>query len=217
MDIKYLGHSSFQIKGKTESVVTDPYDSKMTGLKFPKIEAGIVTISHQHGDHNDKKAVDGATLVLDIPGDYEKNGVRITGYHTYHDAEKGAKRGLNTMFKIEMEGMTVLHCGDLGHTIDDELAEEINNVDILMVPVGGFYTIDAKGAYEVIKALEPTIVIPMHYRTDKHDSKAFGEVAPLSDFLKVMDITTIEPVKKLSLKKDDLASGEMKVVVMETA
>lgn len=217
MDIKYLGHSSFQIKGKNESVVTDPFSPKMTGLKFSSVEAGIVTISHEHGDHNERKGVTGASLVLDIPGDYEKNGVRITGFHSYHDDEKGAKRGLNTMFKIEMDGIAVLHCGDLGHQIDDELAEEIDNVDVLMVPVGGFYTIDAKGAYEVIKVLEPTIVIPMHYRTDKHDEKGFGDVAPLADFLKVMDLANIEPVKKLTIKKEDLLVEQMKVVVMEAS
>ncbi len=216
MDIKYLGHASFHIKGKTESVVTDPFDSKI-GLKFPSVEAGIVTISHEHNDHNQRKQVTGASLVIDIPGDYEKNGVRITGFHTYHDNEKGAKRGLNTMFKIEIDGVMILHCGDLGHMINDELAEEINNVDVLMVPVGGFYTIDAKQAYELVKVIEPSIVIPMHYRTDKHDAKTFGDVAPLSDFLTIMGVTTVEPVKKLTLKKEDFTNEEMKVVVMETA
>ncbi len=215
MDIKYFGHSSFYLKGKSDALVTDPFDPVMTGLKFPKIEATIVTVSHPHGDHDKTGFVEGSPLVIDIPGEYEKNGIRVTGYGVYHDNERGAKRGKNTMYKIEIDGVSVLHCGDLGHSLYEELTEEINEVDVLLVPVGGFYTIDARQAYEVIKQIEPSIVIPMHYRTEKH-ADSFKDVAPLADFLKVMEITEFEPVKKLTVKKEDMAE-EMKVVVMEAA
>lgn len=215
MEIRYLGHASFHLKGKDESVVTDPYDQAMTGLKFPKVEAGIVTVSHHHGDHDRGDQVEGNPLVVDIPGEYEKHGVRITGFGVYHDNEKGVKRGQNTMFKIEVDGVSVLHCGDLGHTLSEELAEEIDVVHILLVPVGGFYTIDAREAYEVVKQIEPTIVIPMHYKTDQH-SVEFASIAPLAEFLKVMEIGEYEAVKKLTVKRDTLGE-EMKVVVMETS
>lgn len=215
MDIKYLGHSSFLLKGKGASVVSDPFDPGLVGLKFPRVEAEIVTISHHHHDHDHMKLIDGTPLVINIPGEYEKNAVRVIGYDSFHDNEQGKTRGLNTMYKIDIDGVQVLHCGDLGHTISDELAEEIGEVDVLLVPVGGFFTIDAKQAHEVIKQIEPKFVIPMHYRTDKH-SPGFAEVSPLSEFLKVMETAEIEPVKKLTVKKDD-PMEDMKIVVMEVA
>lgn len=215
MDIKYLGHASFHLKGKDTSVVCDPFDPKMVGLKFPSVEADIVTISHHHHDHDYDAALSGKPLVIDIAGEYEKKGVRVTGYMTYHDAEKGTERGVNILYKIEIDGVMVVHCGDLGHQIDDELSDELGEVDVLMVPVGGHYTIDAKGAIAVIKDIEPKIIIPMHYRTDKH-APGFSEVALLSDFIKAMEIGEYEAVKKLSLKKDAITE-EMKVVVMDAS
>lgn len=216
MDIKYLGHSAFHIKGKTDSVVCDPFDPKMVGLSFPKIEAGIITISHQHQDHNFVQAVTGATLTLDIPGEYEKQGIRINGYPSFHDNKKGEERGGNTLFRIEVDGVSILHCGDLGHTLDDEIIEEIGSVAVLLVPVGGHYTIDAAKASAVVAAIEPSIVVPMHYKTAKHDS-SFEEMAELSVFLKEMGVAEVEPVKKLTLKKEDTEAAEMKVVVMDAS
>ena len=213
MDIKYLGHASFLLKGKTDSVVMDPFD-KSVGLKFPEVSAGIVTVSHDHPDHNAVSQVEGSPLVLNIPGEYEKNGIRLTGFGVYHDNKRGEERGRNTLFRVDVDGISVLHCGDLGHTLFEELTEEIGEIDVLLVPVGGFYTIDSKTALEVIKSIEPSIVIPMHYQTDKH-SPTFADVAPLSEFLKQMDITAVEPVKKLTLKPGDFGE-EMKVIVMET-
>ena len=154
-------------------------------------------------------------LIINIPGEYEKNGIRITGYGVYHDDKRGEERGKNTLFKVEIDGVSILHCGDLGHTLFEELTEEINEIDVLMIPVGGFYTIDSKTAYTVIKSIEPSVVIPMHYRTEKHDP-SFSSVAPLSDFLKQMEISNVEPVKKLTLKPGDFGE-EMKVVVMEVS
>lgn len=214
MDIKYLGHASFSIKSKLGSVVTDPYDPKTLGIKYPTSEADIVTVSHQHGDHNYLAGVTGSPLIVDMPGEYEKNGIRVYGYESYHDANHGADRGKNTLFKIVAEDISVLHCGDLGHILTDEDLEEIDIVDVLLIPVGGFYTINAEEAAKVVAKIEPSIVIPMHYKTDAHTTDAFKDVAPLSQFLEKMGATATEPVKKLSIKKADL-TDQTQIVVME--
>lgn len=214
MDIKYLGHASFQIKGKTGSVITDPFDPKMVGLKFPSVAADIVTISHDHPDHNMKSLVTGTPLIIDIPGEYEKQKVRVTGWGVYHDSKNGAERGKNTIYKIEVDDVSILHCGDLGHTLSEELVEEIGPVDVLLIPVGGFFTIGPDEANQVIHEIEPSIVIPMHYNDPKLNQATFAKLAPLSDFLTKAGVSQIEPVKKLSLKKADMTE-DMKVVVME--
>ncbi|MBI2051499.1 MBL fold metallo-hydrolase [Candidatus Roizmanbacteria bacterium] len=215
MTIKYLGHASFFIRTKDAKVVTDPYDPQMTGMKFPKVEADIVTVSHHHQDHDRVHLVSGAPLVLDWPGEYEKNAVRVFGFKSYHDTENGKSRGENILYKIEAEGVSVLHCGDMGVVPDDELVDEIGEVDILLIPVGGFYTIDANGALEAIKHLEPSIVIPMHYNHEKLNPKVFERLAPLTDFLKKYGAESAEPVDQLQVKKEDLADAETKVVVLK--
>lgn len=215
MNIKYLGHSAFYIRSKDAKIVTDPYDPSI-GMKLPKTEADIVTISHEHADHNFPQGLTGDPLVIDWPGEYEKKGVRITGFPTFHDKEKGKERGGNVMFRIDTEGMSILHCGDLGHALDDDTLEAIGDIDILLIPVGGFYTIDPKEASAVIKQVEPTIVIPMHYRTSAHNAKVFGEVATLDDFLKTYGIDKPETVDQLTIKKEDLGE-ETKVIVMNAS
>jgi len=215
MDIKYLGHSSFHLKGKTSSVVCDPFDPKIVGLPFSKIEAGIVTLSHAHDDHNYVEGVTGEPLVLDLPGEFEKQGIRINGYAAYHDAKQGEERGPNIIFKIEVDGVSILHCGDLGHAFDDEIIEEIGEVHVLLVPVGGHFTIDANKAKAIVAAVEPAIVIPMHYKEQKH-APMFEVLADLSVFLKEMGVAEYEQQKKLTLKKEDFAASEqLKVVVMD--
>lgn len=212
MDIKYFGHSAFFIRSKDAKVVTDPFDPKMTGIKFPKTEADIVTISHQHKDHNFKEGISGTPLFSEMPGEYEKNGVRITGYQTYHDKKKGEERGENVAYKIEADGISILHCGDLGVVWDDSFIDQLGEVDVLMVPVGGFYTVDANEAVELVKKIEPSLVIPMHYKTAKHSKDA--EISPVDEFLKKMAVEGVSPTPKLTIKKEDLLD-EMKTVVME--
>lgn len=215
MDIKYFGHSSFYLKGKTGAVITDPFDAAMVGLKFPKgIEAQIVTVSHQHPDHNQTALVAGDPLVITLPGEYEKNGIRVTGIGVYHDNEKGEKRGKNNLYKIDIDEISVLHCGDLGHILTEDIIEEIGKVDILLVPVGGIYTIDPEAAAKVVHEVEPSIVIPMHYGGPQLNQKGFADLATVADFLKKMDVAAPEPIKKLSLKKEDIVE-EMKVIIME--
>ncbi len=213
MKIKYLGHASFLLRFKTAKLITDPFDPKMVGLPFPRQEADIVTISHQHEDHNRADLVKGEPLVIDLPGEYEKKGVRIKGFLTYHDKKKGAERGENIIFKIESEGISILHCGDLGHVLSDEQVEALGKVDILLVPVGGFYTIEPEEAVELVNKIEPAIVIPMHYNHEKLNQKVFSALKPVEKFLELMGGG--ERVKDLSLLKSDLEGREKEVIVLE--
>lgn len=214
MEIKYLGQSSFFIKTDKTKIVTDPFDPKKVGLKFAKTEADIVTVSHGHYDHNYLAGIGGEPVVLDIAGEFEKNGVRIFGYNSYHDKKKGEERGENILFKFKSEGMDILHCGDLGFIPDDNFIDQLGTIDILMVPVGGFYTIDANEAAELVKKVEPSIIIPMHYGHDKLVPDLAEKLSPLSEFLKKMDHPDLAPLPKLVVKKDDL-QDEMKVVTLE--
>lgn len=210
MEIKYLGHSAFLIKTKTAKIVTDPYDSEMVGIKFPKTEADVVTISHSHKDHNQYKNVSGINgvdpLVIDMPGEFEKLGVRIFGFQSFHDKTQGSERGENILYKFESEGISVLHCGDLGLIPEESFLESIGEIDILMVPVGGVYTIDSDEAVSLVKKIEPKIVIPMHYGSDK--------LAPVSEFTKKFGLDNPVPLPKLVYKKEEIEQ-EMKVVVLE--
>ncbi len=214
MDIKYLGHSCFFIKGKEAKLVMDPFDPKFTGLKFPKTEADIVTVSHQHKDHNYLDGISGTPLIIQWPGQYEKKGMRVYGFKSYHDKKQGADLGENTIYRFEDEHLSVLHCGDLGFVPDDKFIDEVGEVDILMVPVGGDSSIEPEEAVSLIKKIEPSIVIPMHYNRPELNQEVFGKKAQLSEFLKKFGAERVTPVAKLTVKKDELQE-EMKVVVME--
>lgn len=218
MEIKYLGHSSFLIKTKTAKIVTDPFDPEMVGLKFPKTEADIVTVSHQHADHNQVKNVIGVNdilpLVINMPGEFEKMGVRVFGFQSYHDKTRGSERGENILYKFEGEGTSVLHCGDLGVIPEESFLETIGEVDILMVPVGGFYTIDAEEAAQLVRKIEPSIVIPMHYNHSRLNQKKFGQLTGVSEFTKKFGIENLTPIPKLVFKKEEIEQ-EMKVIVLE--
>jgi len=166
MEISYIGHSCFRIKGKELTIIIDPYDPKMTGYKFPKQECDLLLVTHHHHDHDYIEGVSGYKLLIDNPGEYETSDVFVYGMDTAHDESGGGKRGKNTIYLIEIDGFSILHLGDLGHELSAETLEKISDVDILMIPVGGTYTIDAKTATKIISSLEPGIVIPMHYKTD---------------------------------------------------
>ncbi|MDR3596083.1 MBL fold metallo-hydrolase [Clostridium sp.] len=165
MEIKWYGQSCFMITSKNGTkILTDPY-KKMLGYKLPEIEANIVSTSHNHGDHNNIKAVKGDFIHINELGGFSKDGIEIKGVQTFHDKASGAKRGKNTIYNFKIDGLNVCHCGDIGHTLDFNLVKEIGNVDILLLPVGGRATIDAIDAVNVMKQLNPIVVIPMHYRT----------------------------------------------------
>lgn len=214
MDITYLGHSSFRLRGKTATLVTDPYASGI-GLKFPKhTSADIVTISHDHDDHNDLRSVEGNPFVIRGPGEYEVKEIGVVGVGVYHDNEKGAKRGKNTIYRIEMDGVTVVHLGDLGHALSSSDVESLDGVDVLLVPVGGHYTIDAETAAGLVHEIEPHVVVPMHYNRPDLNQKSFGSLTPVSVFLKEMGKEDLIPQQKLSITKDKLPE-ELQVVVLE--
>ena len=219
MEIKYLGHSSFLIKTKTAKIVTDPFDPDMVGIKFPKTEADIITVSHPHKDHNNIKAVqfpDSSLqpLVIDMPGEFEKMGVRVFGFQSFHDKTGGSERGEDILYKFEAEGVSILHCGDLGVIPDESFLETIGEVDILLVPVGGYYSIDSEEAVQLVKKIEPSIVIPMHYNHPKLNQKNFGQLASVNEFTKKFGIENLAPIPKLVYKKEEIEQ-EMKVVVLE--
>lgn len=190
MDIIYLGHSSFKLKGKTTTVVTDPY-SNDTGLKYPKTEADIVTITHDHTDHNNYKGVGGDPRIVNGAGEYEIGGVSIFGVPSYHDEKGGEERGRNTIYVIRIDEVNVCHLGDLGYKLTTTELDEIGTVDVLLVPVGGVYTIDAAGAVEVVSQLEPKVVIPMHYKVPGLKY----ELGSLDDFLKEIGLEPIRDSK----------------------
>jgi L-ascorbate metabolism protein UlaG (beta-lactamase superfamily) len=179
MKIKWLGHSSFLITSQTgTTIITDPYKPDDRLKHAPITEsADIVTVSHGHGDHANVAAVGGKPLVVDKAGRHDPKGIAIRGVSTFHDDQQGAKRGPNVVFCMNVDGLNVCHLGDLGHPLSEGQAGEIGPVDVLIVPVGGFYTIDAAVADDVTELLHPRVVIPMHYRNPKCDFPV-AEVGP---------------------------------------
>lgn len=163
MRVTWHGHSCFEINDAI-TVVTDPHDGKSIGIRPPVVRADLVLISHDHFDHSCSRIVKGDFEVVSTPGEHEKKGIKIRGVATYHDKQKGAKRGDNIVFRFEMDGIIFCHCGDLGHLLTQEQVEMLKPIDVLFIPVGGVFTIDGKEAKEVVKQLEPSITIPMHYR-----------------------------------------------------
>jgi len=209
MEITWLGHACFKIKTGDKTIITDPFDASI-GLKEPKGEADIVTVSHHHFDHANTKAITGSPTTLEGPGEYEIGGISITGVPAYHDKEKGLTRGRNTLFVFDAEGIRVCHLGDLGHKLSDEELEELDGVDILLVPVGGTYTIDGKEAAEVVAQIEPSIIIPMHYKIEKLNL----DIADASKFTHEMGAKS-EALDKLIIKAATLPEEGEKVVLLK--
>jgi len=191
-------------------VVTDPYGKEM-GYTLPRLRADIVTISHLHPGHNYLKGVKGSPKVIDGPGEYEIQGIFITGIASYHDRRKGRDRGKNTIYLFDFEGLTVCHLGDLGQVPTQSQVEDLSDVDILLVPVGSHTTINAAEASEVISLLEPRVVIPMHYRTEAMSGSPLDSV---DRFLKVMGVKGT-PQESLNVAKGTLPD-DMEVVVLES-
>jgi L-ascorbate metabolism protein UlaG (beta-lactamase superfamily) len=218
MEITYLGHSSFKLKGKSISVVTDPYNEKAG--KFPRdVRANIVTISHPHFDHNAKNLVDGAEgsdrpFEITDPGEYEIGGVSVVGVSTCHDEKNGQERGVNTVYVIEMDGVRLAHLGDLGHKLSQDELDQMGPIDVLFIPVGGVYTLDAKMAAEVVKQVDPWIVIPMHYQQSGLEEKEFGQLAGVDKFLYELGKGQIEAINKLVISADRMPE-ELQIVVMD--
>ena len=199
MEITWLGHSCFRIKGKSVTIITDPYSLDL-GYSLGKPTAHIVTVSHQHSGHSYVQGIGGEPRLIAGPGEYEIGGVLIMGIATFHDGEKGEKRGKNTVYVMEVEEVSVCHLGDLGHALTAEQVEELDNVDVLLLPVGGVSTIDASEAVEVVRQIDPKVVIPMHYKTEALS----GELEPVEKFLKEIGVEDVVSQPKLSLTKSSL-------------
>jgi L-ascorbate metabolism protein UlaG (beta-lactamase superfamily) len=209
MEITWLGHSCFRLRSRDTIIVTDP-PSPEKGFSLPSLNATIVTVSHAHAGHNCADICTGSPRIIEGPGEYEVGGVLMTGVRTYHDDKRGAERGRNTVFVVEVEDMRLCHLGDLGHIPSPEQREAMTDIDILLVPVGGHSTIDAAGAAEVASLLEPKIVIPMHYRTDLLN----GDLDPIDPFLKQMGVTEASPQARLTVTQSNLPS-QTQVTVLE--
>lgn len=216
MIITYHGHSCFKLKGKRGTVVTDPFDN-FVGFNLPAMSADIITVSHQHKDHNAINKVKGTEahqtpFIIDAPGEYEVGGISVFGDRLYHDNSKGAERGENIAFTILLDDLRICHLGDLGHLLTDDDIARIGMVDVLFVPVGGHFTIDPEQAVKVIRDIEPSIVVPMHYRLPEHDEKVFGDLKPLADFIKEYGADT-QPEGKLIVEKERLPE-EMELAIL---
>jgi len=199
MDISWLGHSCFRIRGGQATVITDPYPPSL-GYSLGKPTAHIVTVSHQHPGHSYVRGIDGEPKLITRPGEYEISGVLIIGIATYHDEEGGKKRGRNTLYLVEVDEVSICHLGDLGHVLTTEQIEKLDNVDVLLLPVGGISTIDAPVAAKVVRQLEPKVVIPMHYKTPALN----WELEPVERFLKETGIKQVDSRPKLSFTKQSL-------------
>jgi L-ascorbate metabolism protein UlaG (beta-lactamase superfamily) len=208
MEITWLGHSCFLIEGKEETIITDPCHPDL-GYNLHEPEADIVTLSHLHRGHSYVEGVANSPRQIGRPGEYEIGGTFITGIGSFHDDKKGEMRGRNTIYIIEMDGVTLCHLGDLGHALDSHLVEEIGDVGVLFLPVGEVSTIPVSTAVEIVRQLEPAIVVPMHYKT-----KAFtGNLSPVDKFLDEMRIRDLESKPKLAITSSSLLGSTQTVVL----
>ena len=210
MDVTWLGHGCFRLRGRAAAVVTDPYPPAV-GLKLARMDAEVVTVSHEHDNHSFTQVVRDGAYEIRGPGEYEVAGVSVIGIPTYHDDEKGAKHGRNTVYLIEIDDVRVCHLGDLGHKLEDAEAEAVTTPDVLLVPVGGASAMNGAQAAEVVRQLEPRYVVPMHYAIPGLKLK----LDPIDRFLKEMGVTVSEAQPKLAVQKSSVTEYETKVVVLE--
>ena len=216
MKIKWNGHASFTITSNDGTVlVTDPYDPGGYGgvLKYDTVrdKADGVIISHDHADHNYAEGLPGSPRILRGAGDI--NDIRIKAIETYHDESEGSERGPNVMFVFTVDGTTICFMGDLGHQLSKEQIDAVGPVDLLQVPVGGTYTVDADGAAELVEALGPRLVMPMHFKTDKCD-------LPISDaeaFLSLMSNVKRFEENEVDLSYNNLPSNGPEIWVLNHA
>jgi len=199
VEIVWLGHSCFQLKGRDITIVTDPFD-RGSGYTLGKVTADVVTTSHLAPDHSNIYGVGGDPQVVDGPGEYEISGAFITGVLTRRDDGKGGTQQRNTAYLMEIDDLTVCHLGDLGHILIPQQVEQMNSADVLLIPVGGNNTINASKAAEVVSQIEPRIVIPMHYKTEVTTL----ELDPVSKFLREMGVADPKPLPKLTVNRGSL-------------
>ncbi len=210
MTISWYGQSCFRLESKDVNLIIDPF-SKEIGLRTPRLNGNIFVVTHEHYDHNNLDGVPEGAFIVRGPGEYEIKGVFIQGFSSYHDNAEGKERGMNTVFLINMEELRVCHLGDLGQVkLTEEQLDSIGDVDILMIPVGGKYTIDSQAAVEIISQIEPKIIIPMHYKVE-------GLKIDLDDPKKFVKAIGLKPeeVENLKINKKTLPQEEVKLVMFK--
>lgn len=200
LKIRWHGHACFEVTNDL-TIVTDPHDGKSIGLPAPSVKGDIILVSHDHYDHNSVKTVEKeGSIIVREPGKKEIKGVKIEGIESFHDEEMGAKRGKNTIFKFEVDDIIFCHLGDLGHVPDKNLLEKIGKVDVLFIPVGGTFTLDADSAWETANLINPKIVVPMHYKIQ-------GLSLPISDvdpFLAKNKFKVVHVGNEIDIEKDEI-------------
>ena len=215
MKIKWYGHAAFLITSDQGiKIITDPYESGAYSgqLSYGKIkdQADIVLVSHDHADHNDAKSLPGSPQLIKGSGAKIVKGISLKGISTYHDPSKGSERGANTIFTFTVDGIQLCHLGDLGHTLSEKEIAEIGPVDILFIPVGGYFTIDPIEATRISTQIKPKILIPMHFKT----SKCVFPIAPVEDFLKENPTSKRLNSSEVAFDKATLPQ-QMEIVVLE--
>lgn len=216
-DIVYLGHSCFRLRGRDGILIFDPFDRSI-GLDLGRPTAHIVTVSHDHPDHANVAAVKpqrDQVFLIDGPGEYEIGGILITGVRTYHDKSKGKERGFNTVYVVHLDDVVFCHLGDLGHELSQSQIEEIGNVDVLFIPVGGAETIGPAEASNVISQIEPRVVVPMHYALPQLSFE--HQLAPLEKFTQEMGLKDLPIEDKVTLSASNLPAegAQMRVIIMQ--
>jgi L-ascorbate metabolism protein UlaG (beta-lactamase superfamily) len=213
MKVKWLGHACFLLTSDSGlRIITDPYTTGVFGLEYapPAETADIVTVSHDHADHNNVAAVKGSPQVVQGVGSHEAKGVRFKGVATAHDESSGKERGANTIFCFTLDGINVCHLGDLGHDLSDQTVADIADVDVLLIPVGGNFTIDAPVANGICKKLAPRVIIPMHFKNARCPS---FPVAGVEDFTQARQQVKTSAGSEIELKKEQLPSGAETMVL----
>jgi L-ascorbate metabolism protein UlaG (beta-lactamase superfamily) len=192
-------------------VVIDPFAPE-GNKRLPKnLTADLVLVSHDHTRHNYLNGVGGEPFVIDTPGEFEVKDVSVRGVQTFHDESEGSEMGKNIMFNLVIGGVHIVHLGDLRHGLAAKHFEDFHKIDVLMVPVGGADVLDAKAAVEMVRKLEPRVIIPMHFRT----GELCGECDEVSAFMKALGLSAPEPVGKLKLTVKDLPQDDMQIVIMD--
>jgi len=211
MKIKWLGHASFMIISDSEiKIITDPY---LTGgnLSYGEIResADVVTVSHDHSDHNNVAVVSGNPKVVSKAINTDIRGIKLNGIPCYHDDAQGKQRGKNILFCFEVDGIRVCHLGDLGHPLSDKEVAELGKVDILLIPVGGFYTIDARVAGQVCDRLKPKVIIPMHFK----NNKCTYPIAGVDEFLRDKRWVEHSNTSEVEFKPEELRTTTQIIVL----
>ena len=211
MKVKWLGHASFLITSEEGTrIITDPYATGM-GISYGEIKeaADIVMVSHEHGDHNNAAAVSGSPQLVKGASVQEAKGIKFKGIASFHDDAEGSQRGPNTIFCFTVDDVKLCHLGDLGHQLSEGQIADIGDVDVLLIPVGGFFTIDAAVATDTTEKLKPRVVIPMHYSTDK----CAYPISGVDDFLKGKANVKRMDTSEVELTKSELPSAAEIVVL----